>query len=118
AHDASPERVTSLLNGLVRRFPDRRQDIEEAMRTNTEALRATARANVQAMWDQYESAAFLYAMVQWTTDQLAQIRRRSPRRRRGAPRPEPTPVEAQFEEWQATANERFAEIRAQREATY
>lgn len=119
AHDGGQRRRHSaLLNRFLRRFPDRRQNMEEAVRTNTDALRTTARANVQAMWDQYESAAFLYAMVQWATERLGQQRGRSPRRRRGAPPAEPSPLEAQYAEWLATANERFAEVRAQRSATF
>lgn len=115
---APNRRLEVLVRGYRRRYPDRREQMDQALREATAPLRTAALDHVQEMWDQYESAAYHYAFIQWVTTRLQEERGRARRsRRRGAPA-EVSPLETQYQAWLTDASAHFQELRVERAQTY
>jgi hypothetical protein len=110
--------AVKMLRALLARHPDSETRVAELVRQGTAALRQDARAKTSEMWQQYTSAAYVQAVVQWTTKQRDAERRKRPKAPRGSrTRPEPSALERQYEAWRAKAQARFDELAAARPAT-
>lgn len=103
-----------MLRALLAKFPDSETRVAELVRAKTDPLRQGARGKTREMWEQYRTAAFAYAMVQWTTKQRDAERKKNKPARGSRTRPAPTALEQQYEAWRVKAQARFDELEAAR----
>ncbi len=106
-----------MLRAMLAKFPDSETRVAELVRAKTDPLRQDARGKTREMWEQYRTAAFAYAMVQWTTKQRDAEKKKRPKPPRGSrTRPEPSALEQQYEAWRVKAQARFDELAGARPA--
>lgn len=103
-----------MLRALIAKFPDSEARVAELVRAKTDPLRQDARSKTREMWEQYRTAAFAYAMVQWTTKQRDAERKKNKPPRGSRTRPEPSALEQQYEAWRVKAQARFEELASAR----
>ncbi len=109
--------TVKLLRSLLSKYPDSETSVAQLVRAGTGTLRADAEAKTLAMWNQYKSAAYAYAVVQWATKQRDAEKKKRPRPARGSrTKPEPSNLELQYEAWRAQAQTRFDGLAAERPA--
>lgn len=105
-----------MLRALLAKFPDSETKVAEVVRQKTDPLRQEARTKTREMWQQYKTAAFAYAVVQWTTKQRDAERKKNKPPRGSRTKPAPTALEQQYEAWRVKAQTRFDELATARPA--
>ncbi|MES1245981.1 MAG: DUF4157 domain-containing protein [Acidobacteriota bacterium] len=107
AGGAAGPATVKMLRALLARHPESGARVADLVRQGTVVQRQAARTKATGMWEQYTTAAYVRAVVQWTTKQRdAERAKRTPR---GSRRPagSPSGLELQYEAWRAKAQARF-----------